>query len=266
MGGTLRRLVRQGHAVTVAYLTSGNLAVPDEDAEMAADLMLELAQDDKGLGAGKADFAWGVREQLLSRGAFAVDSDEVRRLKGLLRRGEARSALRVLGLPAERLRFLDLPFYEKGKYRQFRLGPADLQAVSALLDEVQPHQIFVTGQAADPSSLSAVCFGLLRQALATTRAESWPKDCRIWLFAGTDRPWEPAEVDMAVPLSPHELSEKIGAMHHHKSQRGQAAALAHGTNELWQQAERQNRRLAELYDHLGLANYEAIEAFQRWIP
>ena len=96
MGGTLRRLVRQGHAVTVAYLTSGNLAVPDEDAEMAADLMLELAQDDKGLGAGKADFAWGVREQLLSRGAFAVDSDEVRRLKGLLRRGEARSVCRSL--------------------------------------------------------------------------------------------------------------------------------------------------------------------------
>jgi glucosamine-6-phosphate deaminase len=94
------------------------------------------------------------------------------------------------------------------------------------------------------------------------RAEAWFADCRVWLYRGVETAWDAAEIDMAVPLSPRELAQKTQAIFQHKSQRGQTAVAA-GLREPWQQAEQQNRGLAETYDRLGLANYEAIEGFQR---
>lgn len=260
MGGTLRRLVDQQHDVTVAYVTSGNLGVPDEEAAMASELVIDLAR----AGAG-AEFAQTVRRQLGAKATYDSDTPEIRQLKGVLRRGEARASLQTCGVAATRARFLDLPFYEQGRYRQFRIGDADVAAVAALLREVQPHQIFATGRSADPSSVPAVCFEVLRRALAQTAGEAWRADCRLWLYRGPDRDWEPAEIDMAVPFSPRELTQKIQAIYHHKSQRSQSPVVAAGLHEAWQQAEHHNRALAHRYDHLGLAEYEAIEAFQRWL-
>jgi glucosamine-6-phosphate deaminase len=259
MGGTLRRLVDQQHDVTVAYVTSGNLGVPDEEAAMASELVIDLAR----AGAG-AEFAQTVRRQLGAKATYDSDTPEIRQLKGVLRRGEARASLQTCGVAATRARFLDLPFYEQGRYRQFRIGDADVAAVAALLREVQPHQIFATGRSADPSSVPAVCFEVLRRALAQTAGEAWRADCRLWLYRGPDRDWEPAEIDMAVPFSPRELTQKIQAIYHHKSQRSQSPVVAAGLHEAWQQAEHHNRALAHRYDHLGLAEYEAIEAFRRW--
>ena len=261
MGGTLRRLVDQQHDVTVAYVTSGNLGVPDEEAAMASELVIDLAR----AGAG-AEFAQTVRRQLGAKATYDSDTPEIRQLKGVLRRGEARASLQTCGVAATRARFLDLPFYEQGRYRQFRIGDADVAAVAALLREVQPHQIFATGRSADPSSVPAVCFEVLRRALAQTAGEAWRADCRLWLYRGPDRDWEPAEIDMAVPFSPRELTQKIQAIYHHKSQRSQSPVVAAGLHEAWQQAEHHNRALAHRYDHLGLAEYEAIEAFQRYTP
>ncbi|QYM78880.1 glucosamine-6-phosphate deaminase [Horticoccus luteus] len=259
MGGTLRRLVDQGHEVTVAYITSGNLGVPDEEAAMAADLVVELA------GAGEeTKFAQTVRRQLEAKTAFEGDTPEIRRLKGVLRRGEARASLQACGVTAPHLRFLDLPFYEQGRYRQFRAGERDVGTVATLLREVQPHQIFATGHSADPSSVAAVSFAVLRQALARTNGEAWRGDCRVWLYRGPDRDWAPAEIAMAVPFSPHELTQKIQAIYHHKSQRSQSPVVAAGLHEAWQQAEQHNRAIAVRYDQLGLAEYEAIEAFERF--
>lgn len=257
MGGTLRRLVDQGHDVTVAYLTSGNLGVPDEEAAMAAELVIDLA------GTG-TEFAQTVRRQLGAKAAFDSDTPEIRQLKGVLRRGEARASLQACGLAATRARFLDLPFYEQGRYRQFRIGEADIAAVAALLREVQPHQIFATGHSADPSSVPALGFEVLRRALALAAGEAWRADCRVWLYRGPDREWEPAEIEMAVPFSPRELTQKIQAIYHHKSQRSQSPVVAAGLHESWQQAEHHNRAIAGRYDALGLAEYEAIEAFRRW--
>ena len=42
MGGTIHRLVDQGHDVNVAYLTSGHLAVPDGEAIKATELLLDI--------------------------------------------------------------------------------------------------------------------------------------------------------------------------------------------------------------------------------
>ncbi|MBL9215613.1 MAG: glucosamine-6-phosphate deaminase [Opitutaceae bacterium] len=261
MGGTLRRLADQGHEVTVAYLTSGNLAVPDEEALMAADLVADLAGTARDPAVGLAD---NVRRQLQAKPAFGQDSAEVRRFKGLIRRSEARAALRHSKLGAEHTRFLDLPFYETGRYRQFHPAEADRAAVARLLEEVRPHQIFATGNLDDPSSLAAVCWDLVRQAYRSCRAAPWAADCRGWLYRSPTRPWNPAEIDMAVPLSPTELALKIQAIYQHKSQRSQSPLADATLHEAWQQAEASNRATARAYDALGLAEYAAIEAFQRW--
>jgi glucosamine-6-phosphate isomerase len=262
MGGTLSRLVEQGHEVTVVYLTSGNLAVPDEEALVAADLVLDFVNG----AAAPQSVAQKVRAELAAKQTDprAVDTADTRRLKGLLRRGEARAALRLAGVPAGAERFLGLPFYEKGRYRQFRAGAEDVTAVAGLLAELKPHQIFATGEGQDPSSVGAVCFDILRSALASLAGEDWRKNCRVWLYRTPDKAWAVHEIDMAVPLSPAQLARKVQAIYQHKSQRSQTPASGPGLHEAWQQAEAAARGIATAYDRLGLAEYEAIEAFRRW--
>jgi glucosamine-6-phosphate deaminase len=265
MGGTLRRLIDQGHKVTVVYQTSGNLAVPDADAVMATDFVSDLAGCFKGEAGPAEAFARLVRSELLQKSAFAGESAQVRQLKGLVRRGEARAALQSCGVAAGSVVFLDLPFYEQGKYRQFKPTEADLAAIDRVLGEIRPHQIFITGDRDDPSSVTAVCFDLVRRACLSLSGEGWFSDCRVWLYRGVDTPWDAAEIDMAVPLSPRELTQKTQAILPHRSQRSHSA-VATGLREPWQQAEQQNRDLAKTYDALGLADYEAIEGFRRWKP
>jgi glucosamine-6-phosphate deaminase len=265
MGGTLRRLVDQGHHVTVVYQTSGNLAVPDADAVMATDFVSDLAGCFTGESGPAEAFARVVRGELLEKPAFAGDSAQVRRLKGLVRRGEARAALKSCGVAASDVVFLDLPFYEQGKYRQFKPGEADLREIERVLAQVRPHQIFITGDRDDPSSVTAVCFDLVRRVCLSVSGDGWFTDCRVWLYRGVETPWDAAEIDMAVPLSPRELTQKTQAILPHRSQRSHSA-VATGLREPWQQAEQQNRDLAATYDALGLADYEAIEAFHRWVP
>jgi glucosamine-6-phosphate deaminase len=266
MGGTLRRLVDQGHAVTVVYQTSGNLAVPDEEALMATDLVVELATAASPAETAEARFAREARRQLQGKGAFGQDTPDIRRLKGLIRRGEARAALQLCGVDPGQVRFLDLPFYEHGRYRQFKPAAPDLEAIAALLEEIRPHQIFATGHLEDPTSLAAICWDLVRAALERLQASPWRTDCRIWLYRDPSRLWNPADIDMAVPLSPGELARKIQAIYQHKSQRSQSPLSDVSLHEVWQQAEACNRATARDYDSLGLAEYEAIEAFQRWRP
>lgn len=265
MGGTLRRLVEQGHAVTVIYLTSGNLAVPDEEVAMAAELVSETARE---LGEGRgpvAGFATRVRNQLEAKTASEGDAAEIRQLKRLLRRSESRAALHACGVPVAQILFLDLGFYEQGRYRQFTPTSVDTGIVVKVLSELAPHQIFVTGHGDDPASVAAVGFDIVRKAWNHDSSAPWRANCLVWFYRGADSPWNAAEVDMAVPLSPGELTRKIQAIYQHKSQRSQTAA-AQGLHEHWQLADRENRALAASYDALGLANYEAIEAFARWRP
>lgn len=262
MGGTLRRLQEQGHAVTVIYLTSGNLALPDEEAAMAVDFIGELGEGLELAPGAVRNFVAEVREQLNAKKAFASDPPPVRRLKGLLRRSEARASLRDCGIRPAQVRFLDLGFYERGRYRQFAPDAADLVAIVRMLRDAAPNQIFVTGDRDDPSSVAAVCYDLVRRAWQSLAKETWRAECRVWLYRGVETPWAAAEIDMAVPLSPRELAQKTQAVFQHRSQRGQTP-VATGLREPWQQAEQQNRGLAKTYDQLGLADYEAIEGFRR---
>ncbi len=260
LAGTLHRLVKHGHEVTVAYLTSGNLSVPDAEARWAAQLMVEAE------AAPKGSLARRVLDELARKGAFDHDSSELRRFKSYLRRSEARAALEQCGLPANNVRFLDLPFYEAGTYRRFQLSDADPTAVGRLLHEIQPHQIFTTGASADPSSVPAKAFTAFAEALAAAADQAWTRDCWTWLFRSDGSDWSIDEIEMAVPCSPDELDRKAQAIYQHRSQRHQTPVTDAASAEPWEQAVARNRATATLYDQLGLAEYEAIECFVRWHP
>lgn len=263
LGGTLHRLANQGHDVTVAYLTSGNLAVPDPDVRRAIELIMEIGQEREN--QDDVGFARSVEQQLNAKGKFGEDTPDIRHLKGLIRRGEARSSARLLEINSEQLHFLDLPFYEEGRYRRFQWSEADVAAMAKLLEAVKPHQIFATGLGHDPLSVPSICFEVLRAALKTCAQAKWLAECRIWLYRGPGAEWDAHEIDMAVPLSPEEFEYKIRGIYQHQTQRSQSpSTLRKGSSDSWNLASQLNRTTAVIYDDLGLAEYEAIEGFKRW--
>lgn len=249
MAGTLNRLVNQGHEVTLVYVTSGNLGVPDREARMALSLLNEV-QAANNLGA--------LAKELDNKTAFDEDSAALRRFKGLIRKAEARASSQILGLA--NVQFLDLPFYERGRYRQFRPDDGDVAAIVRLCESIQPHQLYLTGAGADPSSVAGIVYRLVTEALDSPARHSTAGTSQIWLYSSGERPWLPHEINMAVPLSPAELAVKLDSLYHHRSQRSQTPFIESG--ESWQHAERTNRSTAQQYDQLGLAEYEAIEAFR----
>ncbi len=260
MAGTLNRLIMQGHDVAVVYLTSGNLGVPDADARWVAEFMLEAGAD------AQDSIAEAALQDLRTKKETDEDSPMLRRLKGFLRRSEARAALKICALPDDHVTFLDLPFYEKGRYRQFLWSDADINALREVIETRRPHQIFFTGSDADPSSVHAKCFQVLRQVLSQLKQEAWLADCWFWQFAAGSREWPLDEVDMAVPCSPDELVRKVQAIYQHRSQMSQMPLVQPDHLELWEQTRARNRATAQQYDQLGLAEYEALECFVKWDP
>jgi glucosamine-6-phosphate deaminase len=263
LGGTINRLKQHGNDVTIAYQTSGNLAVPDSEVQASIELMIELGQD----RSGEADLAYAktVEQQLKDKGAFGADTAEIRHLKGLIRRSEARSSGRTLGIDTANLQFMDLPFYEEGRYRRFIVTEADVAQMCELLESVQPHQIFATGYGHDPLSVPALSFEVLHAALKQCADSEWFKDCNIWLYKGPADEWEAHEIDMAVPLSPDEFENKIQGIYQHQTQRSQSPGRAgNKSSNSWDLAREINRGTAGIYDALGLAEYEAIECFKRF--
>ena len=263
MGGTIHRLVDQGHEVALAYLTSGNLAVPDSDAIKATELILDMANATEDADNVVVNKARDVRKELLKKGDQSTDSKNVRHIKAHIRRGEARAACQECDLTSDHIIFLDLPFYENGRYRQFNLTDADTDAVTQLLQEIKPHQVYITGNQADPSSVQALGFETVRRSLVNCSEEDWLQDCFVWLYRSHGREWDIHEIDMAVPLSPDELARKTKGIYQHQTQRNQAPMSRHSGGEAWQQAEAADHHLAKRYDSLGMAEYEAIEGFRR---
>lgn len=263
LGGTMHRLANQGHQVTIAYQTSGNLAVPDSEVRRAIELIIELGEERQA--KTEAEFARTVEKHLNDKGKFGADTAEVRHLKGLIRRSEARSSARLLGLDTENLSFLDLPFYENGRYRRFSMSDEDVSIMKTLLERIRPHQIFATGLGHDPLSVPAISFEVLSEALKQCVDSEWLKECNIWLYRGLGTEWEAHEIDMAVPLSPDELKNKIQGIYQHQTQRSQSPSSSQkGPSDAWNLAEKVNRNTAGIYDTLGLAEYEAIEGFKLW--
>ncbi len=267
MGGTLHRLANQGNELRIAYLTSGNLAVPDGEVERALELFSEMEHSTKN--TGDTLFSRTVANDLEAKGRFGADTSAIRKLKGWIRRSESRSAARMLDIDPQSLNFMDLPFYENGRYRRFDASASDVDSLVDLLEQTQPHQIFTTGYHSDPLSVSAICFQLLKQALkkCLEKDSGWFQNCNFWLFRALGEEWDMDVIDMAVPLSPDEFANKIQGIYQHQSQRSQSpVARDDADRNTWTLARRINQTTAKAYDQLGLAEYEAIEAFKRWIP
>ena len=261
MAGTLMRLIQQGHAVHVAYQTTGNLAVRDEDAIRYADFTSEFNRL-FGIDHERSDALDAHVEQFLkSKQTGQVDSEEVQQLKTLIRRGEARAAARYCGLPLENQHFLDMPFYNTGRAWKRPLSDEDVALVERALTDVQPHQVYLAGDLSDPHGTHRICLDAILRAIERVKTEAWFAGCRMWLYRGAWQEWEPEQIDMAVPLSPQELERKRTAIFKHESQKDHALFPGTDPREFWQRAEQRNRHTAQRYDQLGLAEYEAIEAF-----
>ena len=264
MGGTLIRLVDQGHEVHVAYQTSGNIAVFDDDAIRFSEFACAF-DELYGIEPGRTRGALhGILESLRHKRPGQVDSDEVQKIKGLIRRGEARAAGRCCGVNASRLHFMDMPFYETGRVKKKPLSEADVQITIDLLQRIQPNQIYAAGDLSDPHGTHRVCLSAVLQACDRVKYEPWFNRCEVLLYRGAWQEWEPHAIELAVPLSPDEVRRKRNAIFKHQSQKDRALFPGADVREFWQRAETRNSETARLYDKLGLAEYAAIEGFVRW--
>lgn len=269
MGGTLRRLVQQGHDVHVAYETSGNIAVGDEEVVRFMHFINGFNQlfensEDKVICDKYAE----IKKFFSTKKEGDMDTRDILTIKGLIRRGEARTACTFNHIPLDHCHFLDLPFYETGKIEKNPISEADVQIVLNLLREVQPHQIYVAGDLADPHGTHRVCTDAVFAAIDEEKnaGAEWLKDCRIWMYRGAWAEWEIENIEMAVPLSPEELRAKRNSILKHQSQMESAPFLGNDERLFWQRSEDRNRGTASLYDQLGLACYEAMEAFVEYKP
>ena len=259
MGGTFSKLIKQGHDVHVVYQTSGNIAVTDDEALKFA----EVCNDFVGVDETKMNLQV-VINFLNNKAENEIDSLEVRKLKGLIRRRESYAATRYIGLKEENIHFLDLPFYETGQIKKNPLNPEDITIVQAIITKIKPHQVFAAGDLADPHGTHEVCLNAIFAAMKKLKPESYMNDCWLWLYRGAWHEWEIHEIDMAVPLSPDEVLLKRHAILYHQSQKDRVMFQGNDSREFWVRAEDRNKHTAKLYDDLGLAEYEAIEAFKRF--
>lgn len=265
MGGTFQRLVDQGHEVHVAYQTSGNIAVHDYDALRYAEFVLEFGQVHQTMSEEEVKRFKKVIQFLNRKNDSSEDIPEVRSIKGLIRRGEARAGARFTGLPDERIHFLDMPFYETGRTRKKPLGEEDIHIVMELIERIKPHQIYAAGDLADPHGTHRVCLDAIFEAHRRLSGEhDWMKDCWVWMYRGAWHEWPVYEIEMAVPMSPQQLRKKRQAIFMHQSQKDRPPFPGDDNREFWQRAEDRNRDTASQYSALGLAEYEAMEAFVRW--
>ena len=263
MGGTLLRLVDQGHDVHVAYQTSGNIAVFDDDARRFADFVLDFSKKYGFCGDQATSLHQDVVDFFRRKKLGEEDISVVQDIKGLIRKGEASAACRFCGVKEPNVHFLNMPFYETGQVKKKPLSEADIQVVADLLQEVQPHQIFAAGDLRDPHGTHKVCLDAIFGALEHLKGEAWLKDCYVWLYRGAWQEWDVEDIEMAVPISPEELMRKRQAIFKHQSQKDSPVFPGNDKREFWQRAEDRNRTTAALYDQLGLTEYEAIEAFVR---
>ena len=253
MGGTFNRLIEQGHDVHVAYQTSGNVAVYD-------DVVLQNIDTAREMGFG--DKFDEIREIIANKKPGEPEPRALLNLKGAIRRAEARAACRSIGLDDRtNAHFLNLPFYETGGIKKGQLSDDDIEIVKALMRQVKPHQIYAAGDLTDPHGTHRVCIEAVLRAWEEVKDEDWAKDCHIWLYRGAWQEWDLAVADMAVPLSPEEMIRKRHAIFRHLSQKDIVPFPGEDAREFWQRAEDRMQGTAQLFDKIGLAEYQAIEVF-----
>ncbi len=263
MGGTLIRMVEQGHSVHIAYMTSGNIAVFDHDALRFADYVTEFNKlfdiDPEQTEA----VSQRVQNFLRTKKKGQPDSDDVLKVKGLIRETEARAAALACGVPAKQLEFMDLRFYRTGTIAKAPIHPQDVADIAALLQRLRPDQIYVAGEMSDPHGTHRMCAEAIFQAVREVFAKG--QRFEVWLYRGAWEEFEPHELERVVPLSPDQLLRKREAIFRHQSQKDRAMFPGGSDRrEFWQRAEDRNRQTAKVYDSLGLPEFFALEGFVQW--
>jgi glucosamine-6-phosphate deaminase len=266
MGGTFMRLQDQGHDVHVGYQTSGNIAVTDEFVTRFLDFAVGF-EDLFGIDNKKSqEILTNARAYLANKKSDHIDTAEIRAIKGLIRRCEAKATCRYVGLKDENYHFLDLPFYETGAIEKKPMSELDIKITMDYLNKLQPHQIYCAGDLADPHGTHKVCLEIIFESLRRLKASGaeWIKDCWVWLYKGAWQEWDIAEIEMALPMSPDQVLKKRFGIFIHQSQKDSVPFQGTDAREFWQRAEIRNAHTADIYARLGLTKYAAIEAFVRW--
>jgi glucosamine-6-phosphate deaminase len=257
MGGTFDRLVEQGHEVHIAYQTSGNIAVSDQDAKRFLEVTKDLLQSDQN------QHTLSLEEEFEKINPQEPTPQGIRNLKGSIRKRESLGATRYIGIPDEQVHFMNLPFYETGLIDKNPVSQKDLDLTIALIEELKPHQIYAAGDLADPHGTHRVCLDLIFEALETLKTKPYMKDCWMWLYRGAWHEWEIHEIEMAVPMSPDQVLKKRKAIFFHQSQKDGVMFQGEDNREFWIRAEDRNTATAKKYKEFGLSEYAAIEAFKR---
>lgn len=266
MGGTFMRLHDQGHEVHVAYQTSGNIAVTDEFVTRFIDFAVGF-EDMFGIDNQKSqEILHAAQSFIASKKKDQRDTTEIRAIKGLIRRCEAKATCRYVGLTDDRCHFMNLPFYETGTVEKNPMGEADIQLTMELLRKIQPQQIYCAGDLADPHGTHKVCLDVIFESLRRLKkaGEPWIKNCWVWLYKGAWQEWDIAEIEMAIPMSPDQVMKKRFGIFIHQSQKDMVPFQGSDSREFWQRAEDRNANTANLYAALGMTKYAAMEAFVRW--
>jgi glucosamine-6-phosphate deaminase len=259
MGGILRKLVENENEMTVAYMTSGNIAVFDHDVRRYVDFLERLAGERKVEPGSVQSIASTVYDFLARKEAGDVDIPEIQDIKRVIREAEAVSGLEVMGLTRNNARFLNLPFYQTGKVAKDPIGPPDVAIVRALLEEMKPDIIFVAGDLSDPHGTHRMCKEAIDAALDELRSVGSVPE--VWLYRGAWQEWPVTEATYLVPMSQEELRLKIQAIFKHQSQKDSAPFPGQDEREFWQRVEQRNKDTAATLDRLGLAEYFAMEAY-----
>ena len=266
MGGTFMRLHDQGHEVHVAYQTSGNIAVTDEFVTRFLDFAVGF-EDLFGIDSVKSRMILNEASAYLATKKLSQrDTNEIRQIKGLIRRCEAAATCRYVGLKEGQWHFQNLPFYETGTIQKNPMGEEDVLITMELLRKLKPHQVFCAGDLADPHGTHKVCLDVVFESLKRIKAagEDWVKDCWVWLYKGAWQEWDISEIEMAIAMSPDQVMKKRYGIFIHQSQKDSVPFQGSDSREFWQRAEERNANTADLYATLGLTKYAAMEAFVRW--
>jgi glucosamine-6-phosphate deaminase len=266
MGGTFIRLTDQGHEVHVAYQTSGNTAVWDDDALRFLEFSIDFNKTQNIDVSGLEKTYQNISSFLQTKKPNQTDIQELLSIKGLIRKGEAIAGARFAGVPDNRIHFMDLPFYDRFKHASFSGFEDDILKTIDLLRAVKPHQVFTAGDFEDPHGTHKVCFNIVLHALQRLKGtDDWVKDCWLWLYKGAWHEFEIYEIEMAVPLSPAEVKRKRLAIFKHQSQKDTPVFPGDDAREFWVRAEERTAETANVYNQLGLAEYAALEAFKRYL-
>jgi glucosamine-6-phosphate deaminase len=266
MGGTFQRLHDQGHEVHVAYQTSGNIAVTDEFVTRFLDFAVGF-EEIAGINNDQSSTILDeVRHYLANKKPTDIDTAQIRSIKGLIRRCEAKATCRYVGIADSGIHFQNLPFYETGTIEKAPMSEKDIALTVDLLRQIRPHQVFAAGDLADPHGTHKVCLDVILEALKRIKAagDEWVKDCWLWLYKGAWQEWNIEEIEMAIPMSPDQVQQKRYGIFIHQSQKDMVPFQGSDSREFWQRAEERNAATANIYAQLGLTQYAAMEAFVRW--